>query len=181
MDLNAADDPSAFAVLLHPHPSYGGNRFHHFIDGLFRRLPDMAVNAIRFDFSSAAPVTAHREAVAALDHGAELWPGLPAVLVGYSFGAGIAAGVDDDRVAAWFLLAPPLPMLADATISQVPRPKALVVPEYDQFSPPAAVAQGVAGWKAVTVTTVPHSDHFLGVVEPVVAGALAWAGEVTAG
>jgi alpha/beta superfamily hydrolase len=179
-DIRIADDPAAFAVLLHPHPSYGGDRFHPFIDGLFHRLPGISVNAIRFDFSSADDLKAHDEVVAAIDAAATRWPQLPAMLVGYSFGAAVAARVDDDRVLAWYLLAPPLVMLADAAIRDMPRPKALVVPEYDQFSPPGAVIEAVAGWQATTVTTVPSADHFLGFVDPVVEAALTWIGEVIA-
>jgi alpha/beta superfamily hydrolase len=175
LDVSTADDASAFVVLLHPHPDYGGDRFHPFIDGLFRRLPGVSTHAIRFDFSSADEVRARGEVVAAIEEGAGRWPALPAILVGYSFGAGIAASVEDNRISAWYLLAPPLVMLTKATIGDVPRPKALVVPEYDQFSPPGAVAEEVAGWRPpTTVTTVPGADHFLGAVELVVQAALTW-------
>jgi alpha/beta superfamily hydrolase len=179
LDISTADDASAVVVLLHPHPSYGGDRFHPFIDGMFRRLRDIPAHAIRFDFSSADEVRAREQVVAAIDEGASRWPELRTVLVGYSFGAGIAAAVPDDRVSAWYLLAPPLAMLAQATIFQVPRPKALFIPEYDQFSPPGAVADAVGKWRPpTTVTTVPAADHFLGVVEPIVESALAWVREV---
>jgi alpha/beta superfamily hydrolase len=179
-DIRTADDASAFAVLLHPHPNYGGDRFHPFIDGLFHRLPGISVNAVRFDFSSAEDVKARDEVLAAIDTAAARWPQLPAILVGYSFGAAIAARIEDDRVLAWYLLAPPLVMLADATIRDVPRPKTLVIPEHDQFSPPGAVIEAVAPWQTTTVTTVPDADHFLGVVEPVVDAALIWIREVIA-
>jgi alpha/beta superfamily hydrolase len=181
LDESRAADASAFVVLLHPHPNYGGNRFHPFIDGMFRRLPGVSVNAIRFDFSSADDVRAHKEVLAAIDQGADRWPALPAILVGYSFGAGIAAAVEDDRISGWYLLAPPLVMLAKATIGEVPRPKALVIPEYDQFSPPDAVAEEVADWQPpTTVTTAPGADHFLGLVDPVVQAALTWIGQLAA-
>ena len=55
LEMNAADEARGVAVLLHPHPHFGGNRFHPFIEALFRRLPDIAVSAIRFDFTSAEP------------------------------------------------------------------------------------------------------------------------------
>jgi uncharacterized protein len=173
-DVNAADDAQGLAVLLHPHPDFGGNRFHPFIDGLFRRLPDVAVSAVRFDFSSAEPAAAREEVMAAIDAGAARWPQLPIVLAGYSFGAGIAAGLDDVRISGWYLLGPPAAMLSGATIGSDPRPKALAVPEHDQFSPPAAIADVVAGWATTTVTTVPDADHFLGPVQPIVDGALDW-------
>jgi len=172
--MNIADDAEGLAVLLHPHPHFGGNRFHPFIDGLFRRLPDLAVTAIRFDFASAEPPAARQEVVAALDEAFSRWTELPVFLVGYSFGAGIAAEVADRRIAGWYLLAPPEAMLSAATIGGDPRPKAIVVPEYDQFSPPATIAHAVAVWEGTTVTTLPDADHFLGQTGPVVDDALRW-------
>jgi hypothetical protein len=180
-EMNIAEDAKAVAVLLHPHPHFGGNRFHPFIDPLFRRLPAMAVTAIRFDFSSAEPFVAHEEVVASMNEGSIRWPELPVVLAGYSFGAGIAAGIADERIVGWYLLAPPAAMLSAAPISADRRPKAIVVPELDQFSPPAAVAQVVAGWEMTTVTTVPNADHFLGEFEPIVDGALHWIEGMTRG
>ena len=173
-EMNVADEATALAVLLHPHPHFGGNRFHPFIEALFRRLPDLAVTAIRFDFSSAEPSVAHEEVVASLDEGSALWPQLPVFLVGYSFGAGIAAGVDDKRIAGWYLLAAPAVMLSGAPIGPDRRPKAIVVPEFDQFSPPAEVEHLVTGWETTTVATVPNADHFLGAVAPFVDDALRW-------
>lgn len=174
-ETNAAGDARALAVLLHPHPHFGGNRFHPFIDALFARLPEMAVTAIRFDFSSAEDAVARQEVVVSMDEGTAQWPQLPIVLVGYSFGAGIAAGIGDERIAGWYLLAPPAAMLTAAPIAHDPRPKGIVVPALDQFSPPAAIEQVVAGWEATSVTTVPGADHFLGATVPlVVEGALRW-------
>jgi hypothetical protein len=177
--MNVAEEARALAVLLHPHPHFGGNRFHPFIDALFRRLPDVAVTAIRFDFSSAEPSVAREEVAAAMDEGSTRWPQLPVVLAGYSFGAGIAAGVGDERIAGWYLLAPPVAMLAGSPIGPDPRPKGIVVPEFDQFSPPAAVERVVTGWERTTVTTVPNADHFLGAVAPFVDDAFDWIDRMT--
>lgn len=173
-DVSEASDPRGFAVLLHPHPDYGGNRFHPFVSSLFRQLPDNSVSAIRFDFSSSNTATAHGEVLAAIDDGTARWPGLRAVLFGYSFGAGIAAGVGDGRIAAWYLLAPQVPMLKDAVIRDDPGPKAVIVPEHDQFSPPSAVAGELSEWRNTTLSTAPGVDHFLGPVEPIVEHALGW-------
>jgi alpha/beta superfamily hydrolase len=173
-DMNNAKEARGFAVLLHPHPHFGGNRFHPFIDALFRRLPDVAVSAVRFDFSSADLSVARGEVSAAIDAGGARWPEVPAFLLGYSFGAGVAADVDDKRIAGWYLLAPPAEMLSLSAIGSDPRPKALVVPQNDQFSPPAAITPVVAGWEATTVTTLPDSDHFLGAIQPSVDSTLRW-------
>jgi uncharacterized protein len=173
-EMNSAAQARGVGVLLHPHPDFGGNRFHPFIEGLFRRLPGVSVTAIRFDFSSADLSAAREEAVAAIDGAVAQWPGLPIVLAGYSFGAGIAAAIDDARITGWYLLAPQSATLTGSTIGDDLRPKAIVVPEYDQFSPPATIAQVVAAWEMTTITTVPKVDHFLGAIQPIVDNAIEW-------
>ena len=175
-EANAADDPRAFAVLLHPHPDYGGDRFHPFVGGLFQRLPGIGISAIRFNFISGSPAAARDQTVNALDDGVQRWPNVPAILAGYSFGAGVAASVGDPRVAGWYLLAPQVEALATTAIGADPRPKTIVVPERDQFSPPARVEPAVSTWQATTVTTIAGVDHYLGVVEPIVTAALDWIG-----
>ena len=173
-DINAAEPSSAVAVLLHPHPDYGGNRFHPFVDGLFKRLPEVSVNAIRFDFTTSSPAGAAEQVIAAIDYAAAQWPACPAILAGYSFGAGIAAMIDDPRITGWYLLAAPGVMLEHATVDDDPRPKTIRVPEHDQFSPPQAIEHLIANWQSTTVETIPGTDHFLGDVEPIVDDALEW-------
>jgi uncharacterized protein len=173
-EMNIAQAPKALAVLLHPHPDFGGNRFHPFIDGLFHRLPELGVTAIRFDFSTAQPAAARDEVLSSMNEASASWPELSVVLAGYSFGAGIAASIADERIAGWYLLAPPAAMLSAARIGDDRRPKAIAVPQFDQFSPPDAIAHAVAGWEMTSVTTVPNADHFLGAVPPIVDEALRW-------
>jgi alpha/beta superfamily hydrolase len=120
MEMNNADGGRALGVLLHPHPDFGGNRYHPFIDCLFRRLPEIDIGTVRFDVSSADPSAAHEEVVAAI-----------------------------------------------------------VVPEHDQFSPPAAIAHTVAGWESTETSTVPGADHFVRNVQPIIDGAKDWIGRVT--
>ena len=174
LEVNAADDPRAFALLLHPHPDYGGDRFHPFVGGLFKRLPSVGVSAVRFDFTSGSAAAAHDQAFQALEEGGQRWPNVPAVVAGYSFGAGVAASIDDARILGWFLLAPQVEMLATTTIGADPRPKAIAVPEFDQYSPPARLEPAVSQWQATAVTAIAGTDHFLGVVEPIVTVALDW-------
>ena len=169
MDISPASAPRCAAILLHPHPDFGGNRFHPFVAGLYDRLPAVGVTAVRFDFSSSDPVAARDQAADAVTSA-----GAPVILIGYSFGAGVAASVNDDRIIGWYLLAPQTPSLAQAPIASDPRPKAIVVPEFDQYSPPAAVETAVAGWQATTVTTASGVDHFLGAVGPIVDEAVEW-------
>ena len=162
-------------MLLHPHPDYGGSRFHPFIDGLYHHLPERGVGAVRFDFTSASATAAREQVGGALDYGSTRWPDRPAVMVGYSFGAGVAAGVDDERSIGWYLLAPQTSALSSAAIGNDARPKLIAVPERDQYSPPTAVQPVIAGWRETTVIVVPGVDHFLGAaVAGIVDDAAAW-------
>ena len=177
IDWNPAEAPSAAAVLLHPHPDMGGDRLNHVVDALYRGLPPAGVSAARFDFSSSDPVIAAREVSDALDAVRAQGGQGPLVVTGYSFGADIAATVDDGRVAGWVLVAPPLRAVAPAAmlIASDARPKLVLVPERDQFSPPARAREITTGWTSTTISVVPDADHFLaGSTAVVVEAALAW-------
>lgn len=69
-------------------------------------------------------------------------------------------------------------MLADATMGDDPRPKALLVPERDQYSSPPDIEQVVGGWQSTTVDILAGSDHFLDAVRPAVGHALGWIGSL---
>ena len=169
-DLTTRAGSGVTAVLLHPHPDYGGDRFHPVVDALYRGLP---VSTLRFDFRSSEMVTAGRDVLEAIGHA----PHGPVVLIGYSFGADVALSVADARVLGWFAVAPPLRLFDAATVpaSGDPRPKQLLVPELDQFSAPARATALTAGWHATSVVTLPGADHFLvGRSGSVLEAALGW-------
>jgi uncharacterized protein len=173
VEVSEAERPAAAAILLHPHPALGGDRFNLVVDALYRGLPPAGISAARFDFRSADPAEAAADVVAVLDQTLRR----PVVLVGYSFGADVAATVTDGRLAGWFLIAPPLRLTDEQTtaVGTDPRPKGLAVPEHDQFSPSAAVSAVVAGWRNATVGVVPGTDHFLsGGYADVVSRAIGW-------
>jgi len=170
-------DARAAAVLLHPHPEFGGNRFNIVIEALYRALPAAGVTAVRFDFSSADLTEAAAEAVEALRESGTR----PLVLAGYSFGADVAASIADPRLAGWLLVAPPLRMLpVDAfEAGRDQRPTRVLVPEHDQFSPPARTVPAIKDWVNTTVDVVPGADHFLaGATDVVVAEALDWVEQI---
>src|SRR5579862_4972548 len=98
-------------VLLHPHPDLGGNQHNNVIAALFAAIE----GAVRFDFVSGDLEAARSQVLAQLEGG-------PAWLVGYSFGGGVAALVEDPRVLGLFLIAPALTMV-EPVIGHEPRPK----------------------------------------------------------
>jgi alpha/beta superfamily hydrolase len=167
----------AAAVLLHPHPDMGGDRFNNVVAELFRILPSAGITTIRFDFSSSDIDTAAGETLEALT--ALPADGAPRFLVGYSFGGGVAATIDDDRVAGWFLAAPALTLVHPA-IGADPRPKLIAAAEHDRFFAPDQLEAATKDWTATTITTIPGADHFfVGRADVVAQRCTEWITQVT--
>jgi uncharacterized protein len=157
IDVEAVPGAAITAVLVHPHPDMGGDRFNHVIGAIYRALPGAGVNVARFDLSSSDPDRARADTLATLD----FVDASRVALVGYSFGADVALGVDDPRVVGWFAIAPPLRMAGVGAVAADPRPKALLAAARDQWSPPDRVREQTAGWTNTTVSVLEGADHFL--------------------
>jgi len=153
------------AVLLHPHPRFGGNRLNAVVAALFRSLPAAGIAALRFDFRAGAGgeggdlVQERLDAVAGLDVLAAHVPEVPLAVVGYSFGAAVGLGVEHASVRARVAIAPPLAVMDVQPASALPT--LVLVPALDQFSPPSAVEPIVADWPDTTVEVVDGADHLL--------------------
>ena len=170
-ELRVAENAWAAAVLLHPHPEHGGNMRSIVPGTLFEALPRDGVAALRFNFrgvgrsegSHGGGLPERADVVAAVDVLSAITEGLPLVLAGWSFGADTALAVDDERVAGWFCVAPPLRVVkvADMVASGDDRPKLLVVPEHDQFRPPDSARDATAEWTNTRIEVVAGADHFL--------------------
>jgi uncharacterized protein len=164
-DVADASDPHGAAVILHPHPRFGGNRFNAVVAALFRALPAVGTTAVRVDFRPGAGAAGgdladeRVDAAAALDALRAHAPGLPLYLVGYSFGGLVALGVEHPDVAARVVIAPPI------TVLPVPTPPALptlvLVAAFDNFAPPSTVAPIVARWEDTTMEVIDGADHFM--------------------
>ena len=108
--------PRAAVVITHPHPQMGGDMYTPVPAGFFQALADTDIAALRFNFRGVGRSSGSHDkggaerldVAAAIEHMAEAAPGIPLLLAGWSFGADVALTVEDDRVAGWFLAAPPL-------------------------------------------------------------------------
>lgn len=160
-DLAAPADAERAVLVLHPHPAYGGDRFHPVVDAVHRAAADAGWASIRPDLAAGDPADATAEAEAAL---ALLPEAAPVVVVGYSFGAAVGARLVGPQVRGWVLVAPPFGTLLDggtAPAGPDGRPKLLLVPAHDQFCPPDRAREATAGWAATEVEVVEGADHFL--------------------
>jgi alpha/beta superfamily hydrolase len=175
-EVDLPTDAIALAVLAHPHPLYGGSMDAGLIDELFHLLPARpggAVGALRFNFRGVGGSTgthdegrAERLDVAsalATAHGLAAEVDVPCFLCGWSFGADVSLAVGDGAHHGWVAIAAPLRIVAPADMAAPSdaRPKLLIVPELDQFRPPAAAAEATAAWAATSLVTVTGGDHFL--------------------
>jgi hypothetical protein len=178
LDYEAVPGAIIAAVVVHPHPDMGGDRFNHVVDAIYRALPPAGLSVARFDLSSSDPEQAHADTLLAID-----MVGVPRVaMVGYSFGADVALGVVNDRIAGWFGVAPPLHYGGFEAIAADPRPKVLLVPELDQFSPPARVRELTSEWSNARVTSLSDADHFLnGHSRPVAEAVCSWVAGLATG
>lgn len=163
--------PIAAVVLAHPHPLQGGSMRSLVTSELFRTLPAEGIAMLRFNFRGVEGSEGehgngrgeHADVLAAIDALAASTPARPLILAGWSFGADVSLSVLDERLAGWFLIAPPLRILEDHELvaSADPRPKLLVVPEHDDFRPPEPAREATQGWVNTRIEVVPGADHFL--------------------
>ncbi len=169
-ELIAPASPVAAAVICHPHPLYGGNMHNGVVDTLFQRWGSAEVATLRFNFRGAGGSDGeHGDGVAervdiagAVGELANRFPDVPLILAGYSFGADTALAVSDDRVAAWFLVAPPLRIvpIAEMQAPSDPRQKTIVTGSEDDFRPANQVEEITADWPETTVVVAEGTNHF---------------------
>lgn len=170
-DVIDTEDQRGVAVVCHPHPLYGGNRFNPIVEAVFTALPTVGLTTVRFDFRADHDhgVAERLDVLAAIDSIA--LDGAPVVLAGYSFGAFVALATRDARITALVAIAPPLTEPAPA-----PGVRSLVLsPEHDQFCPYTRARELTSTWADTTVEAVVGADHFLaGRAADVAARAAAW-------
>ena len=181
-DLVEADDAWCGAVVCHPHPAYGGDRYNVVVDRIFQTLAGAGVTVVRFDFRGTGEDGPEDVLIAVEEVARHLEPGRPLWLVGYSFGADIALSVGDQHVAGWVAVAPALrfgspPRPAEGD----PRPVLVLAAEHDQFTSPDHLSDVTANWPDASLTVLKGVDHFLaGAAGRVADAVLAWLRDQTA-
>lgn len=146
------------AVVLHPHPSMGGDSSHPLVVAIAQQLRAAGVDVTTPDIREP-DVAAAAAQLSALD---VRW------LVGYSWGSVVASHATPADLAARVLIAPPASMPLGGDTST---PTLAILPERDQFGGPDSFVAG----PNVTREVVPGEDHFLwGAIDVVAARCVAW-------
>ena len=182
--LHEGDGPLQ-AVVLHPHPQYGGDMDNHVVMTLSRSLADAGATTLRFNFRGAGAsegafdgrAEAH-DAIAACAYLRSRNAEAPLLLAGYSFGAGIAAAVVAEvEPAGLVLVSPPgqmLPARLRAGVSTL-----IVTGGRDPIAPPAPLrALESDRYRLVIVADADHGwwpgiDQLAGAVRDFVGNLLA--------
>jgi alpha/beta superfamily hydrolase len=170
-EMHVPASASAAVLLAHPHPLHGGSMRSLVTSELYRTLPGRGLAVLRFNFRGVGTsegehgggIDERHDIEAGLDALAEVTPGLPLIIGGWSFGADVALTVVDPRLAGWFLIAPPIRVvhLDSMLAAHDVRPKALAVPEHDEFRPPDSAREVTADWVNTSIEVVAGADHFL--------------------
>jgi alpha/beta superfamily hydrolase len=171
------------AVLLPPYFAHGGGQHNRVISAMYDRLLATEVVPHRFDFSSANESVAQAETVAQI----EACDG-PVVLIGYSFGAAVAAAVTHPAVVGWALIAPALAVpqfVSPASpfrsppqppVATDPRPKLVMVAGRDAWFGADVLDPLTAEWVSCEQRVLPSADHFFAATTDDVADlAVSWA------
>lgn len=160
-----------WAVLLHPHPLYGGEMRNHVVEALRKEALKLGFSTLRFNSRGTgkseggyAEGKGEREDLrGALDYLEDLAPKGPIVVAGYSFGAYVAAAVapEDDRVAGLGLISPPLSMMDFPLLDGYRRPKLIVAGDADFVCPLQELSSFFQGLPEPKVLKVLKGcDHF---------------------
>jgi alpha/beta superfamily hydrolase len=161
---------TAFAVVCHPHPLYGGTLDNKVVYTLARTLEQLGAPAIRFNFRGVGASEGRydegrgetEDALAVIAYGRQRWPGAALWLAGFSFGGAVAV-----RAAAQggprrlIAVAPGVSILPVTDAAPPGCPWLIVQGDADEVVPPEAVrawAQRLS--PAPVLKILPGTGHF---------------------
>ncbi len=132
-------------VLCHPHPQYGGDMHNRVISVALGAAQQEGFSTLRFNFRGVGRSGgSYSEGIGEMDdvasaieflHTKQNDPGLPILLLGYSFGAwaGIPVAIKDKRVKGVVAISPPLEMHDFNFLKDYKGKKLIVVGDRDEW------------------------------------------------
>jgi len=157
-------------VITHPHPLYGGSMDNNVVWAVHRAFEARGWSTLRFNFrgvgrssgSYGQGLAEVDDIVAALAFLKEHAAG-PHLIVGYSFGAAVAAralleGLTADGAV---LISPPIAFMDLAFLPQVPRLKLIIAGDRDDLCPLEALRTSLGSQQPPTdIIVIQGADHF---------------------
>jgi uncharacterized protein len=172
--------PKGQALILHPHPLYGGSMHNNVVEALMAGVLAAGWGALRFNFRGVGDSSGshdqgrgeQEDVVAAAAWLGKRHPG-PLALMGYSFGTlvGAAAAAKIPGLAAGVWVAPPLVMGELAPWPPDAGPLLLIAGQDDEFGRVEALTAYAQGLSARgRLLALEGVDHFFRGLESVLAG-----------
>lgn len=159
-------------VITHPHPLYGGSMHNNVVWTAHRAFTARGWATLRFNFRGVGRSTGtYGNGLAEVDDVAAAFAYLkariqgPAFLVGYSFGAAVAARAMLGGLGAngLVLIAPPITFMELDFLPRVPRLELIVVGDRDELCPLAGLHTCLGHRQpAVEIFVIRGADHFFG-------------------
>jgi alpha/beta superfamily hydrolase len=163
---------AAGVVITHPHPLYGGNMDNTVVWTAMRAYGDRGWATLRFNFRGVGASTgSYGEGIAEVEDVAAAVMFLkskvtgPCYLVGYSFGAAVAARamLSGLQTAGAVLISPPIAFMDLDFLPETPGLSLIVVGDEDDLAPLAAVEELCHRRQPpVDLRVVAGADHFYG-------------------
>jgi alpha/beta superfamily hydrolase len=159
-------------VITHPHPLYGGSMDNSVVWTVHQAFEARGWSTLRFNFrgvgrssgSYGQGLAEVGDIAAALAFLKEHAPG-PLLVVGYSFGAAVAARalLEGLKAAGAVLISPPIAFMDLAFLPQVPRLKLIIAGDRDDLCPLEALHACLGSPQPTTdIMVIDGADHFYG-------------------
>jgi len=166
-----ARDHAITALICHPHPLYGGTLHNKVVHRAASVLHELGAAALRFNFRGAGAsegrhdggVGEVEDARAALRFLAERYPTARRWVAGFSFGAGVVAGLaaSEPGIERLILIAPPVMNASFDVLRTLAIPKLVFQGMDDTVCPPPALREEFATWaEPKELVEIPGATHF---------------------
>ena len=173
LEFDATAIPKAAAIICHPHPLYGGTLHNRVVYRAAKAALQAGLPALRFNFRGvdksegefADGLGERADARAALEYLSGRFPGIPIVIMGFSFGAwvGLTVGAVDGRVQALVGLGLPTGSADWTCLRSAAKPLLIVQGTGDIFGPRAEIEALFSTLpEPKRLRWIEGTDHFFG-------------------
>ena len=169
--LHFEGDPHRAAVVMHPHPLYGGDMHNAVVQTIANVYQQRNWTTLRFNFRGTGRsggtynngIGERDDLDGAVSHLRSL--GIDQIdLVGYSFGAWVLAEWAQDHTSHGcriMLIAPPVAFVEFSDGGAIAGLQAVIVGNLDGFAPVEGVRAHLANWSdGIELSIISHADHF---------------------